>query len=384
MKIVYIHPNSLNIATANMRQVLQVCDALSNVGLHVELLVPKTLESLFNARKDEIIRDYQINFQISTFHDSKFNRLLGIFGIPQIQLKDRLKECDIVFCRDPSIVQRVKNFGIPILYEAHNALFHQKGGLRDLRYVRIMRKCFRNPQNHMLTISSALKQYYIKKGFDEQSITVEHDCHDGTHYENHLISSDLPILIKNIRSKFNCLAVYTGSLNENRGLEILQNLIKKQNQSFFLIAGGSREEINYWNECFWGQKNFLILKRLNKHEVKYIQQSADILLGIWSSKIPTIDYCSPLKLFEYLSWGKPIVLPDFPTFYEILDESNAWFYKKDDDASLEEAYQKANMARTDFKITSENLLAIASYYTWNERANRINGIMEEMSKNSVN
>ena len=108
------------------------------------------------------------------------------------------------------------------------------------------------------------------------------------------------------------------------------------------------------------------------------------MLGIWSSKIPTIDYCSPLKLFEYLSWGKPIVLPDFPTFYEILDESNAWFYKKDDDASLEEAYKKANMARTDFKITNQDLLAIASYYTWNERANRINGIMEEMSKNSVN
>ena len=39
---------------------------------------------------------------------------------------------------------------------------------------------------------------------------------------------------------------------------------------------------------------------------------------IWTDKTNTMNYCSPLKLFEYMAAGRIIVGHDFPTISEVL------------------------------------------------------------------
>ncbi|MBI4068146.1 glycosyltransferase family 4 protein, partial [Candidatus Kaiserbacteria bacterium] len=100
-----------------------------------------------------------------------------------------------------------------------------------------------------------------------------------------------------------------------------------------------------------------------------ITMSADILVLPNSAK-PKISshYTSPLKLFQYMAAGVPIVASDLPSIREILTDETAFWFPPDDEHALarqieyvlsrpDEAREKAARARENVKK-----------YTWDARA----------------
>ena len=80
---------------------------------------------------------------------------------------------------------------------------------------------------------------------------------------------------------------------------------------------------------------------------------------------------SPLKIFEYMAAGKPIVCADLPPLHDVLDDSLAYFYTPGDSRDLahkiaevmdhpEEAAERA--ARSRRKVEE---------YTWEKRMQRL-------------
>ncbi len=62
---------------------------------------------------------------------------------------------------------------------------------------------------------------------------------------------------------------------------------------------------------------------------------ADVLVLPNSATALSARYTSPLKLFEYLAAGRPIVASDLPALREVLrDGANAWLVPPDDAAAL--------------------------------------------------
>ena len=58
--------------------------------------------------------------------------------------------------------------------------------------------------------------------------------------------------------------------------------------------------------------------------------------------MPTIDYCSPLKLFEYMASGTPIIANNYVTIREVLeDEKDAFLINGDNDKDLNEVFKKS-------------------------------------------
>jgi glycosyltransferase involved in cell wall biosynthesis len=80
---------------------------------------------------------------------------------------------------------------------------------------------------------------------------------------------------------------------------------------------------------------------------------------------------SPLKLFEYMASGKPIVLKDMPALREILDDTSGLFFPEGDVDALARAlaalYDDPDMART----LGQAALARSEGYTYRARAERI-------------
>ncbi|MDC0298097.1 glycosyltransferase family 4 protein [Akkermansiaceae bacterium] len=361
---------------ANMRQVVKVCQSLLDARCKVTLCLPKLNARERNKRLTELNKFYQPSFKMFWFNNSFLTRALGKLGVPQLDIGKILDDYDLVFTRDPSIVRRIAAYSTPIVYEAHNYLFDQRGGSYDRNYQNLMLSIFKKKNNFIITISGALKAYLIGKGFDEKKIIVEHDCHDGKEYNIGNVAKSLKDVLDETHRGYKKLVAYTGSLAADRGLEILKNVLVKRPEVFFVIAGGSESQIDFWRNELGKHHNLFISERLNKDEVKYLQKQSDVLLGVWSSKIPTMDYCSPLKIFEYMAWGKPILLPDFPTFYEVLDEELAFFFKKQCADSLCHALDNALTALDNFKDKKSKILELAQYYTWEERARRIINFIE--------
>ena len=82
-------------------------------------------------------------------------------------------------------------------------------------------------------------------------------------------------------------------------------------------------------------------------------------------------FMSPLKLFDYLACGKPIITSDLPSIREILTEDNAVFFKPGDITSLAYAMEKLLLNKDIRLRMSKNNIELGKKYIWDKRVGLI-------------
>ena len=82
-------------------------------------------------------------------------------------------------------------------------------------------------------------------------------------------------------------------------------------------------------------------------------------------------YASPLKLFEYMASGRPIIASDLPALREVLNDRNSLFFKPDNAADLARAVKMLKSSQMLGYHLSQQALADVKNYTWDKRAQRI-------------
>ena len=99
--------------------------------------------------------------------------------------------------------------------------------------------------------------------------------------------------------------------------------------------------------------------------------SSDILLALWSRKVPTIDFCSPLKLFEYMASGRPIIASNLKVYRNILKHNyNSILLKQDNITDWTIAIKKI-MFKKNYSYLGKNARNDAKNYSWKSRAQKI-------------
>ena len=118
------------------------------------------------------------------------------------------------------------------------------------------------------------------------------------------------------------------------------------------------------NIIFTGPKPYTLIS-------KYLFAS-DILLALWSKKVPTMNYCSPLKLFEYMASGKIILAHDFITIREVIDHKKTGYLVNPDNISF--LINALRDILSDEKYLHMGINArklVFNKYSWNKRAKLI-------------
>ncbi|HEY2445528.1 MAG TPA: glycosyltransferase family 4 protein [Rhizomicrobium sp.] len=90
-----------------------------------------------------------------------------------------------------------------------------------------------------------------------------------------------------------------------------------------------------------------------------------------------VDYCSPLKLFEYMAAGKAIVAPDQPNIREILEsETSALLFQPDTPGSLDSAllHLAVDGDLRDRLGLRARALIDSRGYTWRHNAQRVSAL----------
>lgn len=117
------------------------------------------------------------------------------------------------------------------------------------------------------------------------------------------------------------------------------------------------------------------------HNVVEEIDRCDILLQPASSHILTLRYASPLKSFDYMVRGKPIVAADVPCHRELFQDGvNALLYRYDDvehiaasiKSMIEQPQRAESIARRAWEQSAE--------YTYDARARRILDLVDEVWK----
>jgi glycosyltransferase involved in cell wall biosynthesis len=137
-------------------------------------------------------------------------------------------------------------------------------------------------------------------------------------------------------------------------------------------VGGTEEDIEKFKKGASGLNNVLVVGHRPYTEIPYWLKAADVLILPNSAREKISQfYTSPLKLFEYLAAGKPIVASDLPSIREILNENNSILVKPDNPESLAKGINLA-LQKPDFSVKiAKQARQEVKEYSWQKRAQKI-------------
>lgn len=355
-----------------------MCHAFANNGLEVILAIPAETNKARQDNYNEILEKLfgiKKNFLIITFKKiSVGNRLSLIGGYWGIKKLLKGIECDLCFTRNSFYASIVIQNKIPVVYESHNYLVHAGSKVLNRFWVkRLIRDARKDLLVGFVAISKALANFWMQQGISPHKIMALHDGVNHRHFQNKLDSN---FLRKNMSIPSNQkIVMYIGSLYADRGIETIIDLAGVFPQTRFVVVGGPEQKrIEY--EALSLQKNqtnnITFIGRIAHFDVPNYLQCADILLMIWTNKVKTINYCSPLKTFEYMASGRLIVGHGFPTIKEVLEDGKTAFLA--DPGSFESLKKKLYIALTckqSRKIGERAQTEAFKKYTWDQRASAI-------------
>ena len=218
-----------------------------------------------------------------------------------------------------------------------------------------------------LVIVVSKKLLHSKKAFNEHTYLVpngvDYASYDRVMLSNNSLPSDIARLPRPVIG-------YSGLISRRLDLNLLQHLaITHPEWSIALIGAindhGCKEELR----CLWEMKNayFLGLKEIK--QVPYYVKAFDACLVPYAINEQT-ENLSPLKLYDFMAAGKPIVATNFPAAQEFKDV----IYLADSQETFALCVEKALHENND--ALSIQRRRIASQNTWEHRVEQISGLIE--------
>ena len=252
-------------------------------------------------------------------------------------------------------------FGFNAVLELHQDKFGRSEFISKY-FAKILNSHYFKSKIKLVVISESLKSIIIKKYMIQNTIFVSHDA-----------ANMPPKTFLNMSKRNRKLVVYTGKFGNDRSVDHILDLAMSDPESDFRIIGGSPNEVEIFRKIIEkvNLKNLKVFKRQKYSRIRYFQCKADILIAFWSSEVPTMEYCSPLKLFEYMQTGNKILLHDFKVFNEVIPTNN--LIRKcipdNKDSEIKEYKYLKNLEYTE--KDKLNLISYASKYTYDNRARNI-------------
>jgi len=384
MKLIYLTMTRLPGERAHAYQISKMCEVFSTNGVAVTLVHPFRYQSPAVGNKSVFeFYNLQRNFQIKQLPNWDFFFLndwlpAGLFRIIYSSyyffwcfyavLAVGRQPDTIYYSRDLLLVCWSLFLGQSTVYEAHVI----SGNLWLLRL-------FARSSNLKLivVITSFLRERFIKKGFPEKKVMVASDAVDLERFANLPapeecrrrlgLPQDQPII------------GYIGrfeSLGEEKGIrELIQARALLKDPALLLCVGGPMRLMAGYKKLAKdldlgeSQVKFFDYQPINK--VPLWIRACDVVTIPWPWTEFSAYFTSPLKLFEYMAAGVPIVASDLPSLREVLNENNAVLVKPGDPLALAEGLEKL-LKNSDFSVKiAEQAKVEVQKYTWQNRARRI-------------
>jgi glycosyltransferase involved in cell wall biosynthesis len=177
------------------------------------------------------------------------------------------------------------------------------------------------------------------------------------------------------------LVVYTGSLIDWKGVDLLVEAARELGELDFAVAGGMPEDVARLRARARGLANVRIDGFQPPERVALYLAAAD--LGVVPNRsTPAISgrYTSPLKVFEAMAAGLPLVASDVPALRELLSHGeDAWLVAPDEPRALAAGIRALAGDAALRARFAKHFRARASAHTWDARARRLLAWMGERS-----
>jgi len=225
--------------------------------------------------------------------------------------------------------------------------------------------------DRVVVISSPLSRWYVTRGVPADRILVAHDAVRIATFASQSKACARRMLGLTPTAQIVC---YLGHLYRWKGVDTLVAATAHMPDTIQIaIVGGVEPDSSRIRKLARGRCNVIMTGHLAPSDARRYLAAADVAVIPFSGQtVISREHTSPLKMFEYMASGVPIVASDLPSLREVLrDEHNALLVSADDEAALGAAVMRLlgddvladRLARTAHEEVAER--------TWNRRAARI-------------
>ncbi len=272
------------------------------------------------------------------------------------------KDKTVIYLRHIKLADFILKFrriiDMPVVFEIHE-IFHLGAAQKNERLKQLEHKVY-GKADALACTSSHLGHFLSEFAGGASSV----------HIIQHGIKEEWLGLQRNAAPSYIC---YTGSLYPWKGVDVLVSAVKySPGEKFLIIGGGDRlSELRSLAESE-GVADRITFAGAAPHESipGYLMQAKIAVL-------PNVEsdeslFSSPLKLFEYMACGVPIVASDLPVFREALkDRENALLFKPGDAESLARCIKELVCNHDLAQRLANAARASAINYTYKKRAEKI-------------
>lgn len=363
----YIANIRLPTEKAHGIQIMKTCESLAMQGLRVVLLIPNRKNnikidpfSFYGAMNNFIIARKRcvdfIDFPIF----KKFFFWLETFSF-HLSAKKYIKagQFEIYYTRDL--------FFALMLSKKHKKVFYEVHSLP--KKVKNKHKKTWNRVAGLVAISNNIKKELVSFGVDEKKIIIARDAVEidkfkvGETKNESRKKLNLPLKEK--------IALYTGHLYEWKGADIFAESARFLPDVKFYIVGGTEEDVKKFRKKFNNQ-NLQIVGWKPHKDIPLWLNAADVLVLPNSAKERiSSHYTSPMKMFEYMASGIPIVASKLSSVGEVLNKGNCWLVEPDMPKDLaKKIYKSLVDKKTSSKLAKQAIADVADY-SWEGRSEKI-------------
>lgn len=387
MKIAVIAPTEIPARRANTMQVMKMTQALAQIGHEVFLLAPKTAQNLSSpgaGNWDELARHYglRVPFPVERLPASPRLRRYD-FSWRGVRWARRWR-AELIYTRLPQAAALASQLGFPAILEIHDL---PQGALGP----QLLRWFLSGPGARRLVVitQALLTDLQARFGLTADSPLVV-IAPDGVDLERY---AGLPqpeaarrALAQGEGAEWRVAlrverftAGYTGHLYPGRGVEMLLALAARLPEVNFLVVGGEPGDVERLRQYALSARlhNLLLTGFVPNAELPRYQAACDVLLMPYQRRVAASSggdiarYLSPMKLFEYLACGRPIISSDLPVLQEVLTSENAILLPGDDPDAWVAALQRLVGDPGLRQRLADRAQQDARQYTWEARARKI-------------
>jgi len=398
VKLTYIANARLPTEKAHGYQITKMCEAFSELGVEVLLLHPHRYQHDPQLRNKTVFEYYGVRpvFEVRTLANWDIVRLNswlsdGVFaplflahailwGLYASRVAQR-EQGQLYYTRENSVAYWLVRLGLPTVYEAHTV---PRRGQRWL----LERIARHRSLSLVPVLTSFIKKQFVTMGFPEEKMPVTPDAVD-------------PNLFKNLPSKEECRRLlglplerpiigYIGhfqTMGSEKGIsELIESMAHLRSVDgktpLLLCVGGPMSVVqNYLDRAASTGIPRQMLKfvdRVPNSEVPRVIRACDVCTIPWPWTDFSAYYTSPLKLFEYMAAGVPIVASDLPSLKEILrHDENAWLVPPGEPAGLAEGIKTLLTDQKRAQRLAQKACEEVKGYTWETRAAHIVELIRE-------
>ena len=233
--------------------------------------------------------------------------------------KFRKTEFNLINCHSLSVLGIGNYFKIfrkiPLIYDTHE-LETEVEGARGIKKTigKFLESIYIRYVDELIVVSNSIEGWYKTKYPELQVSTVR----NVPYYFELNTKSNL------LREKFRIgtgqiVFIYQGLLSPSRGVDIILDTFRQVSDQYHIVFMGMGEMVDEIKELETRYGNIHFLPAVPPSEIHLYTSSADVGIHLIQNTCLNHFYCSPNKIFEYLLYGIPQIISNFPDMMRVLD-----------------------------------------------------------------